>query len=226
MMKYFLLLLLALSPLSASPEKKWEKYKQKVMIQQKKVPGWCNPEKADKLMDLIHEINPQCIVEIGVFGGSSVYPMAEALRFSEKGLIYAIDPWKAKDCQVGYEPEDPNYTWWTDINLEKVYINFTKLITNNNLSKFCRIMRTTSAEAAPSFENESIDILHIDGNHSEEAALLDAKLFFPKVKKNGYIWFDDVNWSSTSKAVNYLLERCTFLPMRSVGDECYLFQKL
>lgn len=224
-MKYLLLFLLVFTSLSADG-KKWEKYKQKVMVQQKKIPGWCNPEKADKLMDLIHETHPQCVVEIGVFGGSSVYPMAEALRFQEDGLIYAIDPWKAKDCQIGYTADDPNYLWWTEVNLEKVYINFTKLILNNNLAKYCRVMRTTSLEAADFFDDASIDILHIDGNHSEEAAFLDVELFFPKVKQNGYIWFDDVNWTSTSTAVKYLLDHCTFLPMRSIGDECYLFQKL
>jgi len=225
-MKKTLFLFVALMSTAFGHDKLWDKFKQKIIIQQKTIPGWCVPEKADKLMELIHETHPQTIVEIGVFGGSSVYPMAEGLRFQAMGRIYAIDPWKAEDCQVGYAPDDPHYIWWTNVNLEKIYTNFTKLIQNNHLSPFCEIMRSTSLEAAPFFEDESIDILHVDGNHSEESALLDVELFLPKVKSKGYIWFDDVNWSSTSKAVNYLLERCTFLPDRSIGDDCYLFQKL
>ncbi|HEX2583361.1 MAG TPA: class I SAM-dependent methyltransferase [Chlamydiales bacterium] len=226
MKKWLLFCLVGSLSLLQAVDHKWEKHKQKVMLEQKTIPGWCVYEKADKLMELIHETHPTVVVEIGVFGGSSVYPMAEALRYQKQGLIYAIDPWKTEDCQMGYTPDDPNYIWWTSLDLEKIYKDFTQLIKKNGLSNYCKIMRATSREAVHSFADESIDILHIDGNHTEDSAFTDATLFLPKVKKNGYIWFDDVNWSSTSKAVSYLLERCTFLPMRSVGNECYLFQKL
>ncbi len=226
MKKWLVLCIIAFIPMLTAIDRKWEKHKQKVMLQQKTIPGWCVYEKADKLMELIHETNPKVVVEIGVFGGSSVYPMAQALRYQRHGVIYAIDPWKAEDCQMGYQPDDPNYIWWTTVDLEKIYKDFAKLIKKNSLSSFCTIMRATSLEAVNFFADESIDILHVDGNHTEESAFTDVTLFLPKVKKNGYIWFDDVNWSSTNKAVRYLLERCTFLPMRSVGDECYLFQKL
>jgi predicted O-methyltransferase YrrM len=204
----------------------WERHKQIILMQQKTIPGWCVYEKANKLMDLIYETHPQIVVEIGVFGGSSAYPMAEALCYQNHGLIYAIDPWKTGNCQSGYAPDDPNYLWWTNLDLEKIYQDFANLIEQNQLSNFCHIMRNTSVEALSHFADESIDILHIDGNHSEESAYTDVVFFLPKVKRNGYIWFDDVNWSSTNKAVNYLLARCTLHAMRSIGDECYLFQKL
>jgi cephalosporin hydroxylase len=226
MKKWLILWLISSLSMLTATDYKWEKHKQKVLLAQKGIPGWCIYEKASRLMDLIYETKPGTVVEIGVFGGSSVYPMAEALRYQEHGLIYAIDPWKAADCQVGYEPNDPNYIWWTNVDLEKIYKDFSKMIKNARLTQFCQIMRTTSSQAANYFANGSIDILHIDGNHSEESAFTDVQLFFPKVKQNGYIWFDDVNWSSTNKAVAYLLEHCTFDPIRSIGNECFLFQKL
>ena len=227
------LLLLTLS-LSAK-EKSWEKYKQITHVIQKKVPGWCCEEKVEKQMQLIYDIKPDIVVEVGVFGGSSVYPMARALKFNGKGKIYAIDPWANEECIIGYEKDDPNYKWWNEVNLDKVYRDFKLLIKKNRLDDFCVPMKMTGEEAMKTFEDESIDILHIDGTHTEEGAYLDAVLYLPKVKRGGYIWFDDVNWTTkrdgqiiytTRKAQNYLLQYCVFDQDRSVKDECYLFQKL
>ncbi len=225
MKKWLILWLISFIPLLTAVDHKWEKHKQTVLLYQKDIPGWCVYEKANKLMELIYETHPNVVVEIGVFGGSSVYPMAEALRYQNHGVIHAIDPWRAQDCQVGYSPDNANYQWWTSVDLEKIYKDFVKMIKHCHLTNFCNVIRATSLEAANSFADESIDILHIDGNHTENAAFLDAQLFFPKVKRGGYIWFDDVNWSTTKKAVMYLLEKCVLDPSRSVGNECYLLQK-
>ena len=51
---------------------------------------------------------------------------------------------------------------------------------------------------------DKIDILHIDGNHEEESSYRDVELYVPKVKKGGYIWFDDANWYQTQKALNLI----------------------
>ena len=46
-------------------------------------------------------------------------------------------------------------------------------------------MRITGLQALDLFADESIDILHVDGNHTENVALNDAKQYLPKVKKEG-----------------------------------------
>lgn len=71
-----------------------------------------------------------------------------------------------------------------------------------------------------------IDILHIDGNHSEEPSFLDVVTYYPKVKSDGYIWFDDIKrFPSTQRAVDYLYKHCTCA--RTVDNSnCILFQKL
>jgi len=74
-------------------------------------------------------------------------------------------------------------------------------------------------------EYPQIDILHIDGNHFEDIALGDAEIWLPKVKKGGYIWFDDANWPETRRAVQFMKENCDLDMERSIGDDCYLFQK-
>ncbi len=55
------------------------------------------------------------------------------------------------------------------------------------------LIRKTFDEALENFQNNSIDILHIDGLHTHEAVKHDFESWFPKVKKDGIIIFHDTN---------------------------------
>lgn len=209
---------------------KWKRHKRKVLSHQKSIPGWCSIEKANRLMNLIYDIRPKICVEIGVFGGSSIYPMASSLKFLEEGVIYAIDPWSNEECIKGYEIDDPNYGWWNEVNLEKTYLDFLTMLKRYHISKYCIPMKMTSKQALSTFKDGSIDILHIDGSHVADIVMEDAKMYLPKVKKGGYIWFDDVHWvtkdheeGSTIHALNWLLQYCD-KDKRSLRD-CYLLRK-
>lgn len=203
----------------------WNGFKQDKLQYLSQIPGWCSPEKAQKMMDLILEVRPKICVEIGVFGGSSIYPTACALSFTNGGIVYAIDPWSTEECLKGYTPGDPNYNWWGMIDQEKIYQDFLNMLRHFRVANYCKAMRSNAAMALSTFADNSIDILHVDGNHTEDSAFKDVTMYLPKVKKGGYIWFDDANWSSTNKAVMFLMENCQFLPDRSVGNACLLFYK-
>jgi predicted O-methyltransferase YrrM len=225
MKKLMLIVLHLLLVSSIQADEQWNKCKQKVVHFLPSIQGWCSPEKATRMMDLIYKTHPEVCVEVGVYGGSSVFPTATALKYLNQGVIYAIDPWRNEDCLVGYKPGDPNYNWWNKIDLEEIYRGFLHILKRHKLTDYCEVVRMTGAEAVSHFDDESIDILHIDGNHSEESALHDAQAYLPKVKKGGYIWFDDANWSSTKKAVSYLLDHCELSPSSKLSDPYLLFQK-
>lgn len=202
----------------------WNTYKQAVLRRQKSLPGWCPPDKASKMMDLIYKVHPSLCVEIGVFGGSSYYPTAAALQLvTPSGRIYGIDPWAKQPCLVGYTPDDPNSVWWSKVNLDQIYKNLKTLISTERLS-VCHTLRMTSQQAVSQFEDGSIDILHIDGNHCEASALADVEQYLPKVHPGGYIWFDDINWKSTNRAVSLLKEKAQYIPEQSTSGYA-LFQK-
>jgi predicted O-methyltransferase YrrM len=189
----------------------------------KTLQGWCTPEKAKALIDTIFENRPKIVVEIGVFGGASVIPMAMALKAMGDGKVYAIDPWETQESVIGME--DANYEWWKNLNHEDIYIGFVKALIQNELTKECIPIRFTSEQAAPFFKE--IDMIHIDGNHSEEKSWLDVELYFDKVRSGGIVVFDDISWRDTSatgtkKAVDFLNENCTVL--YDVGD-CRFYRK-
>lgn len=168
--------------------------------------GWCSYTKAAIMMDLVLLMKPQTVVEIGVFGGRSLVPMAFALRENKKGMAYGIDPWMSADSVKGMT--GVNKDWWGSIDHEMIMMGLQDKISQFGLTNHMQLIRATSASAEPI---QNIDILHIDGNHSEDASLLDVYKWVPCVRKGGVIIFDDLNWETTGKAVKYLNEHCVKL---------------
>lgn len=168
--------------------------------------GWCTDYKASLLMDLIFSLQPEVVVEVGVFGGKSLIPIAVALKENEHGKIYGVDPWKAADSVVGMEGE--HYEYWNKIDYEAILKDLVRKIKKWKLINQVEIMRTTSKEAVI---EEVIDLIHIDGNHSEESALFDVQTWIPRVREGGIIIFDDLDWHTTESAQQWLNENCTKL---------------
>lgn len=203
----------------------WEQYQNWALEEQKNFSGWCPQEKAKRIMDVIFNNSSEICVEVGVYGGSSFFPIAAALAFTKHGMAYAIDPWYNNPCLEGYQKDvdEKIFKYWGKIDLEKVMQKFIKDMRRNDLDSNYTVMRCCSSEAAPLFEDASIDFLHIDGNHSEEASVNDVITWLPKVKSGGVICFDDAWWESTQKAIKLLLESCEFLKNESSKTNQYIF---
>jgi predicted O-methyltransferase YrrM len=180
-----------------------DKFKEQVFTAMKKLEGWCSEEKASVLIDLIKEKQPQTIVEIGVFGGKSLVPMAFALQRNGFGAIYGVDPWTEVASEKGMEGAHKD--WWGSINHNKILNDLQDRIIEFGLEHTIELLRYTSIDCPEIYD---IDILHIDGNHSEEASYIDVTKWVPLVKSGGVIIFDDLDWVSTGKAIAWLDENC------------------
>src|SRR3990167_10736869 len=86
--------------------------------------GWCTREKAAYLIDLILIEKPKKIVEIGVFQGKSLIPMACALEANGSGLIFGIDPWNAQDAAAGLK-HPVNRSFWIHTDFEKLFVGLS-----------------------------------------------------------------------------------------------------
>ena len=162
------------------------------------IEGWCTEEKALKMIEYINDDTKLC-VELGVFGGKSLLPIAMKC----KGKVIGIDAWN-KDSSLSGENDIENNNWWATIDYEYMYtytLNLMKKYNCNNVELY----RTNSSDAIQYFENESIDFLHQDSNHSELISCNEVNLYYNKVKKNGIWVFDDVNWETTKKAQELLV---------------------
>jgi cephalosporin hydroxylase len=169
--------------------------------------GWCTTEKAKKLMELVIECNPVLSVELGVFGGRSLLPIAlMSKQLNPNSKVIGIDAWSLTQAIEGNN-ETSNNTWWSNINYTEIF-NYTKdLMVKNNVNDIVELWKESSKNAAIKFEDESIDILHQDSNHSEEVTCAEVELYWNKVRERGYWIFDDTNWPTTQKAQDLLLSR-------------------
>jgi predicted O-methyltransferase YrrM len=158
--------------------------------------GWADGNKVRRMAQLCRDA--KCCVEVGVWAGKSLLAMALAT----KGDVYGIDPWDTAASVSGWDNTD-NGVWWSSVDHEEIYKKCRALMSDLSHVK---LLRMTSADASPSFADDMVDIVHIDGNHADDIALSDVVAWTPKIKKGGFLILDDIDWPSTKPAQQWLLD--------------------
>ncbi len=129
--------------------------------------------------DLIANIKPKKIVELGTHYGTSLWSFSQAIKdFSIPAELFAVDTWKGEK-HAGFYGEEVFET------VRKIKNKFYSNLKIN-------LIRKKFDDALLDFENDSIDLLHIDGLHTYEAVKNDFENWLPKVKANGIILFHDI----------------------------------
>lgn len=190
--------------------------------------GWCTTAKGMTIAKQIERAKPKVSVEIGVFGGRSLVAMALAIRhYKQQGICMGIDPWEV-DASLEAMHVETDRQWWSKaFDYQKIYDNCLNAIRAHNLQRICGVVRMRSEDAVSMFGNGQIDLLHIDGNHSEEVSMRDAALYMPKVRPGGVIIVDDINWESTVRMQEFLNAHCKLLESSKMenGGEFAVFEK-
>jgi len=184
---------------------------QEILKATERMHGWCSHGKQLTLANLVLAINPKVIVEIGVWGGQSLVPMAMAVTEVCNMVpeyvfpkIYAVDPWAVVESVKGQEGAD--LKWWQDEmgqpQHEHVYNCFIAKLMELGLRERVTIKRMTSDEFV---SPPSIDLLHVDGNHGPQA-IKDVQKFAPAIPSGGVCVLDDLNWQggNVGKAAEWL----------------------
>ena len=112
------------------------------------------------------------MVEVGSFEGIST------LLFSQfVDTVYSVDCYDYKVPETGRIPEhDQSF-----VEAERLFIARTKDI--KNIIK----IRKKSMEAVKDFQDRSLDVVYIDGEHDEESVREDIKEWRKKIKFGGYL---------------------------------------
>lgn len=185
--------------------------------------GWCSPEKAEELARQIIETKARRIVEIGVFAGRSLIAMALAAKRTS-GHVIGIDPWDSGASVKGFENDKANAEWWGNCDHNLIFQKCRIYVGLYGVKDNTILIPHTSKEALTLFSQ--IDLLHIDGNHSEEQSLYDVEHYVPLVRNGGIVVFDDTNWSTTKKAQERLSELCYFTKfVETPGQQCGFYRK-
>lgn len=127
-------------------------------------------------MWLVENLQPETIVELGTHHGYSYFCFCEAVQANSVGTkCWAIDTWTG-DEHAGFYGQ-------------RVYDSVSS--ENKRYEEFSTLLRMSFDEAEGRFENNSIDLLHIDGQHFYEDVRHDFETWLPKMRKNGTILFHD-----------------------------------
>ena len=126
---------------------------------------------------LVATLRPRLLVELGTHNGASYAAFCDAVLTN--GLptrAVAIDTWQG-DAQAGYYGDN-------------VYEDF-KAFHDPRYGAFSTLVRARFEDALTDFEDGSIDLLHIDGEHSYQSARQDFDSWQPKLSDRGVVLFHD-----------------------------------
>jgi predicted O-methyltransferase YrrM len=190
-----------------------DKDKQEIVSITRQFGDWCSPNKTLDLIDLVEKVGEGAVIlEIGVFKGQSLFSMAHAVKKLgyEEVLLFGIDPYKNEACTEGCN-DDLNNQWWQSIDMNAIKLGVYGVIAQQQLPVMILEMKSEDAYNSPFASAYEYNIIHIDGNHSEEKSIQDVELWTKRLKQGGYLVMDDVNWPHTQKALELINREFTLL---------------
>lgn len=128
--------------------------------------------------DLVEAIRPKLLVELGVYNGLSFFTFCQSMIENDvDGVAYGVDCWEGDAHTDAYD--------------DSIYKD-VQSHARDNYRGITYLLKMYFNEALRHFEEDSVDLLHIDGLHTYEAVQEDFTNWYPKVKPGGIVLFHDV----------------------------------
>lgn len=142
--------------------------------------------------DLIQYQQPRRIAELGTHYGCSFFAFCDAVR--DHGIdseVIAVDTWEGDEHAGFYDDVFELVSGWVDDHYDMVDT---------------RLIRSTFDAAVDQIEPASVDLLHIDGYHSYEAAAHDHESWRDRLSPFATVLFHDVDPASGYGSADYWRE--------------------
>jgi len=132
--------------------------------------------------------------EIGTFKGG----FSREIINHWSGVLYMVDVWRALGDEYLDASNHAQHTTAYAETMESI----------RGMEDQGVMIRATSEVASDIFANESLDFVYIDANHAYDFVVQDISLWYPKVKKGGYLgghdyiamdWYKDANFLPNGK---------------------------
>jgi methyltransferase family protein len=128
--------------------------------------------------DLVAQLSPKWLVELGTDRGESYFAFCQSVAENQtETRCFAVDHWRG-DAHAG------SYDEATFLDVERH--------NREHYAAFSTLVRASFDAAVGQFAAETIDLLHVDGHHSEEAVRHDLELWLPKLRPGGILLMHDV----------------------------------
>lgn len=129
--------------------------------------------------DLMAVLKRALVVELGVDRGESYFAFCQsALENKTATQCFGVDTWRGDQHAGGYDET-----------------TFAQVSQHNraNYESFSTLIRSDFDDALNRFEKQSIDVLHLDGLHTEDAVHHDVEAWLPKLRPGGIFLLHDVD---------------------------------
>jgi predicted O-methyltransferase YrrM len=151
--------------------------------------GWNSDHKI--FDELVEDVQPKVIVEVGTWKGRSAWHFAEASqRFGSE--IYCVDTWLGGiDHFLSDKPQDDLHR--DEHGTPQIYEQFLRNFRDHHAAGRIHPVRQTSVNGARALASRGLfaDLIYIDGSHEYEDAYTDICAYAPLVAPNGRIFGDD-----------------------------------
>lgn len=129
--------------------------------------------------DAVAAVRPRLLVELGTERGESYFAFCQSVAENETGTrCFAVDTWLGDQQAGGYDE-----TTFREVSAHN----------DAHYATFSTLLRCSFDEAWSRFGDESIDLLHLDGLHTEEAVRQDVDAWLPKLRPGGVFLMHDVH---------------------------------
>jgi len=148
-------------------------------------------------------------LEMGCWKGKSSVWLLENVLTHPTSTLFCVDVWdihkwnpEAEETQTLWQ----NVSRQNELDCENIYNIFLHNI--RPYKNKCTIIKDYTQNALNKFIQQKLqfDFIYIDADHSTDPLKNDFKLSLQCIKKDGYIFLDDLSWNSVKKAIEELSE--------------------
>lgn len=171
------------------------------------IPGMCDNEKIGALAEVARHGVAGDVVEIGAAFGKSAFVLAQLARHYRLGKLLCVDPWQAEfivqkdkgglvdSCIDKFDHEQIVRVF--EMNLLPACqddVNYLRLPSHLAVEHYRGGQPVTTPAFGTTQYAGRIALLHVDGNHSYDAASADIRMWSPFLAPGGWLIVDDYVW--------------------------------
>lgn len=149
---------------------------------------FCVSENTNNRMEFwthfLKDKNINTMAEIGVWKGDFSSHILKNIKNIK--TYYMIDPWGGVSKEIWNKP--------FNISQKKFDLVYNEALSKTSFARDkIKILRQTTSNAVDNIEDEELDCVYIDGDHTLRGITIDLIKIYPKIKYDGYICGDDLS---------------------------------